>query len=266
MKIKLLLVTFIICCTSMMFGQTIFMKDFYKGKKSLTLDYNRADFDGAENKTFSGFYKLTYVHPVSEDYSIEGSISYLNNAYNDFASMDNGFGNIYLGVNKKYDSGKSNLSLGIYLPTASNDVLLMNAIIPATYNMGLVNTVGMMIRGNYAYHKVCESGLILGIEVGPDFFIATEENGSADDVIAYLHAAGRIGYKIDNFKIYGEITNYVNVTSDIDKFKNRFINNVGLGASYKVNDFEFGLNYKNTFEDYPSYNNDFGVSVKFSGF
>jgi len=265
MKIKLLIIISVLFCSSLMFGQSIFMRDFYSGKNSINLDYNRASFENTSNKTLGGFYRFTYVHPISKRHSIETSIGYFNNTYDKAENLNNGFSNLYLGINKLYNSGKSNLSLGVFLPTTSEKMLMLNAMLSSSYHFGLLGKNRVVIKGNYAYHNIAENGLIIGIETGPDFFIATK-NVYTDRFVIFLHAAGRIGYKIDDFKIYGEVTNLVNVTSYFQKFKNRFVNHMGIGVSYKINNIEFGINYKNTFEDLPKYNNSFGVTLKLSGF
>lgn len=267
MKTKFILLSIILVFINSISAQSLYMKDFYDGKSSLSLIFNRISMDVIQQQTLSGYYEIRYLQPVSNSLSVEGMVSYHNNrTENDYPSEKSGIGNIYLGINKLTESGNSNYSLGLYLPTISDENYPNIACYYHSYDLGNISKDGIILRGNYSYRKIKDSGFLYGVEVGPDFFIDTKGD-SRDGVEMYIHAAGRIGYKSDGFMIFGEISNLFVVTEDPGDFKDRFLNHLGVGASYSFNHFEVGLNYKNTFEDYASfYKNGLGFNIKFFGF
>lgn len=267
MKTRFFLLIIVILWFSSLSAQSIYMKDFYNGKRSILVTLNRVNMDESHQQTFSGLYKIGYTHPITDNLSIEGMISYHNNRTDDdYPANESGIGNIYLGINKLSESGNSNYSLGLYLPTMSDKT---DANLYSYYHLYDVSNLArnrLILTGNYSYQKISKSGFIFRIEVGPDVFIDTKGD-ARDKVEMNIRAAGQIGYKIDGFKIFGEISNLFFVTEDPGDFKDRFFNHFGVGASYALNNFEIGLNYKNTFEDYPSYyNGGLGINMKFFGF
>ena len=267
MKKQIFVVLSLIFLISTISAQSLFMKDFYTGKNSLSFNYNRLLYKGSQAKFFNGVYKLKYMQPVSKDLAIEGQISYINNSsknYNPFS--ESGIGNIYLGINKLTESGKSNYSLGVYLPTGGDRVLANPELLNNIYDVGNISNKGIVLRGNYQYRSISKSGLILGIEVGPDIWIATDSN-TKDGFEMFIHSAGRIGYNFSKFELFGEIGNRFILTEDLPEFKDRFGTHFGFGGTYKFKNYEIGVSYKNTFDN-TLFDTDgsFGISFRMNGF
>ena len=268
MKKQLLALLCLLFFISTLNAQSLFMKDFYDGKNSLSFNYSRLAYENSKSKLFNGVYKLGYMHPVSSNLAIEGQISYINNSGDTgfYSTSESGIGNIYLGINKLTDSGNSNYSLGIYIPTASDNVLTNPELFVTNYNMGELSNNGVLIRGNYQYQKKYRNGLILGIEAGPDFWIATNDD-TKDNFEMFIHAAGKIGYDFGKLKLFGEIGNQFIVTEDPTRFKDRFSTHFGLGAAYNFGNYEIGFNYKNTFDKTATdVTGSFGVNFRMIGF
>lgn len=267
MKTYYLLSVFFIFSFSSIYSQSLYMKDFYDGKKTINFSVERAYSSGITLGTLNGFYKLNYIHPISKSLSLEAMVSYHNNSFdNTFYETKSGIGNIYLGINKLSESGNVNYSLGLYLPTRSDDVPLNPGSNYCGYEVGDVFANGFLLKGNYLFQKKNSSGLILAFEAGPDIFIRTDE-GNVDRVVGFLHCAGKIGYEFNNFTVFGEISNLLNVTSKIDKIKDRFSNSYGLSGSYTFTNFKLGLSYKNSFDEYlNSYDGNIGLNFSFFGF
>ncbi len=192
-----------------------------------------------EPSFLSGNYKLNFSVPVSDKINVMAilpfSVISYEYGYGTFKVEENetGVGNIFLGIQTKprvNEISNSYYTAGIYLPTAEKKTAL-TGIFTNYYDLQGFTPDALGFYGNYAYHRIEEEGPSFGIEVGPNLIIGVGDFNSETDF--YVHYGTGAGYTYKRFAINFELLGLLLLTSDTEKFEDRFIHMVNLGAQWK---------------------------------
>ena len=107
--------------------QTIPKEKPQLGLKFLRPNFKQNFFWGNDMSILSGSYDFYFNIPVSPKFNLVGSLPFTTFSAKDEDS-ESGIGNIYVGIQSKHLSksgNNSSLSLGIFLPTATDDFFPM---------------------------------------------------------------------------------------------------------------------------------------------
>ena len=127
-------------------------------------------------------------------------------------------------------------------PTADDDLgHLLYGVFTNTEEMFKYFPDAMTLTGNYAYINHDESGLRLGLQVGPDLLIPTDDGGDTEFLMHYGLTAG---YSGERFAALTELMGLMYVTEDFDEFSDRFAHSIDFGVSYVSPHFMPGVFYK----------------------
>jgi len=214
-------------------AQNLLFQTMPKDKSQLGLRFMRPNFDGDDDLSIlSGAYDLYCNIPVSPKINLVGSLPYTIFSAKGEDSKS-GIGNIYVGIQTKQmsESGNnSNLSMGIFLPTATDDFSpMVLGVYSNYYEIQKYFPDMLTIYGNFAYFRNQSSEAIFGIEIGPNLFIPTEDNGF-DDAELFAHYGISCGFKMTNVTLSAELAGLAFISEDIDNFEDRFIHSLAFGA------------------------------------
>jgi hypothetical protein len=132
-------------------------------------------------------------------------------------------------------------SLGFYLPTSAEEIQFMG-ILTHLEKVYRYTPDLLTFYGNYGYFKSFNSGIRLGLEVGPDISFPWES--TAGDIELYFHYGVTAGYSGKYFMLNAELQGLVIITEEADELSDRFVHSVNLGASYVGDMFTAGVFYK----------------------
>lgn len=225
-----------------------------------TIPSDKAQFDARFEKPFfssltslstlSGVYQFSLNIPISSKLNLISDIPYMYsnykivNSYRNTELTQNGFGNIFIGVqtNQPTINGrKSTVSFGVFLPTAEKK-LGFNGLFTNYYDFQkyTLNSWGFIF--NYAYYKFSNNGLYYGLEVGPNISIQTIAKRTLTDI--FMHYGINVGYKIDKLLLNVEFLGIAIITEDTNNFGDRFVNLLDFGAQWKGTSLTPKLFYK----------------------
>lgn len=236
-------IIFMISTTLLIFNtlcaQTFDLQSIPSDKKQFGVSYNRPFYKNSfDISTFSGVYQLSMNIPVSSKLNIIGNIPFIatsysiNYGYGEYNYSENGLGNIFIGMQtniKPIDNKKSIFTFGLYVPTASEKAAF-NGAIADYYYMSKYNPNSLGIYFNYAFHKLNAEGLKYGFEIGPNLMIPTKGNGAETEFLAHYGIIG--GYQIKQITLSLEFVGVVIISEDIQKFEDRFVNMLNIGAQW----------------------------------
>ncbi len=254
-------------------AQTLDLQTIPNNKIQFGFNFNKAFYTShTDMSASSGVYQLYVNIPVSSKLNIIGDIPYLNTSYDinygfgEFSYSENGFGNIFVGIQTKpkmMDDKRSIFTLGLFLPTAAEQASL-NGVLADYYNFSkyLPNTFGFYF--NYAYHRINTEGFNYGLELGPNLLIPTKNNNSETELFAHYGIIA--GYQIDKLLLNLEIIGIAVISQDIDNFGDRFINMLNIGAQWRESTVTPKIFYKIYLRDDIRHNIDgvLGIGVNIS--
>ena len=228
-------------------AQTFLFQSLPKDNTQFGLRYLRPNFEAdIDMSTFSGIYDLYVNIPASSSINLVGSIPFTAMAIEGEES-ESGIGDIYIGLQTRLESSTDNnsiLSFGVFLPTASEDKYSLNfmGLFTNYYELQkyLPNTLTLYM--NYAYHSTQPEGAMFGFEIGPNFWIPTDDNG--DETELFIHYGFNVGFQARNLAIFTELAGIALITEDIDEFGDRFSHSLAFGAHWTGNTMRPGIFYK----------------------
>ncbi len=238
---KSLLLILTIFSFDLLYAQKLELQSISSGKYQFGFNFNKVFYSTDVNmSTFSGVYQLFWNVPVSSGLNIIGNIPYITTSYHidfvyfgDYEFSENGFGNIFLGLQtngKPEDSKRSIYSFGLYLPTASDRAAINGYLADYYYfTKYLRNTLGIYF--NYAFHKIEEEGFNYGFEIGPDLIIPIGDNNSDVELMVHYGILG--SFVINKFILNMEFLGIATLTSDVNDFGDRFVNMINIGVQWK---------------------------------
>ncbi|MDZ7288982.1 MAG: transporter [candidate division KSB1 bacterium] len=229
-------------------AQTFLLQALPEAKATFGLRFMRPNFDGdSELSTLSGTYDLFVNVPVSSKLNLVGALPFTTVAFGGEDS-ESGIGDIYVGLqtrNHSSTASRMGLSVGVFLPTASEDKEMTNFFgILANYHelqRSLLNT--LTLYGNLAYRSTQPGGALFGLEFGPQLFIPTKDTDDRQvELFAHYGLAG--GFRLSNVAIFGEFMGLFIATEDFENFGDRFTHSIAFGAQVTDNAVRPGIFYQ----------------------
>ncbi len=226
-------------------AQNFLLQTMPKNVSQLGLRFMRPNFEeDAELSLLSRTYDLYVNIPVSSKINLVGSLPFTTFAAKDEDS-ESGIGNIYVGFQTKpvpEFGNKSSLSMGVFLPTATDEASPMFlGIYSNYYEFQKYISDLVTVYGNYSYQKDQSSGPVFGVEIGPNLFIPTKDDGEAE-LFAHYGISG--GFKITNVTLSAEIVGLALISEDVENFEDRFIHSLAFGAQWTGNNIRPGVFYE----------------------
>ncbi len=216
-----------------------------KDKPQLGLRFMRPNLDGDDDLSIlSGAYDLYFNIPVSPKINLVRSLPYtIFSAKGE--DSEGGIGSIYVGIQTKpmSESGNnSSLSLGIFLPTTADDFSPMVLGWYSNYYEIQKYIPDMLtVYGSYSYSMNQSRGPIFGLEIGPNLFIPTKDDG---DVELFAHYGISGGLKMSNIMFSAELVGLAIISEDIDDFEDRFTHSLAFGAQWTGSNIKPGIYYQ----------------------
>jgi hypothetical protein len=227
-------------------GQMFFFQDLPVDKTKLGFRYLRPDFKDVEGLSIlSGVYDFSVSIPVSPKLNIVGSVPFAAIGADD-TETESSIGNIYVGLQHRLNSGAEKFfsaSLGVFLPTAPEDKPgpMFMGIFTNYYELQKYFPNVLTISGNVAYHRIKSNDFIFGVELGPNIFIPTKDDGETE---VYIHYGLTAGYRFNTVDLKAELVGIGIITEDVDEFGDRFINDLAFGVHWNRGAFRPGVFYK----------------------
>lgn len=212
-------------------AQYFLLQNIPGNRSELGLRFMRPNFshDGGDLSLLSGVYDLNVSIPFGEGLSFTGAFPFSSFSASG-EGTESGIGNIYLGIQTRppaASANKSNLSFGIFLPTASDEFApMILGLYSNYYEMQKYISDLMTVYGNYAFCRE-QSNVIFSFEIGPNIFIPTKK-GREGELFAHYGIFG--GLKLNPLILGAELTGVAVISEDIDDFEDRFVHAVCFGA------------------------------------
>jgi hypothetical protein len=239
---------FLLLPTFVLLGQGLYMDMVPSGKAKIDFRYLRPIFEwGNRLSFFSGAYDLSVSIPVNSGLNIVANLpmGVIGARYGDNSASS--ICNISLGVKKTLKSrgkGLAFMSFNVYLPTMPNSEYEVGAL--AFY----ANYIQMQrYRPNYfalssklAYHNMEESGVVYGMEFGPNVFVFS---GDEDDEGTQLNLSygGYVGLRGYRLLFTAELDGILLLTGKDFNLGERLYNRATFGLQYKIGRFKPGVYY-----------------------
>jgi hypothetical protein len=163
---------------------------------------------------------------------------------------ESGIGNIYLGAQARpgnsVDNGM-NISLGVYLPTASEKKGEAHFLGFLTNFHELQRSLPelLTIYGNFAYHYRQINRGMFGFEIGPQLLVPTERG----DAELFGHYGLSGGLPLTNAAFFAELLGVFIISEDVEDFGNRFTHSLAFGAQLTMSQVRPGLFYMLPLDD-----------------
>ena len=204
-------------------------------------------FEYEDLSILSGIYDFTVSFPLGPRWNIVGSLPFL--LFNDDeGEEDSGIGNLYLGVqiHNENDSGSRYYgSVGVFVPTISEDKLWtigLMGIFTNWYEAHKYVSDVFTFHGNVAYRYSKPNGPIVGVEIGPNVWINTEDVG--DDVELFMHYGISAGYQFSQFAILTELVGLGMLTEEGEDLGDRFTHTLTVGVNWMSSVIRPGVFYQ----------------------
>ena len=254
-------------------AQTLDLQAIPNDKIQFGFNFNKAFYtSNTDMSTLSGVYQLYVNVPVSSKLNIIADIPYLNTSFDvnfgfgQLSYNENGFGNIFLGIQTKpkiMDERRSIFTFGLFLPTAAEQASV-NGLFADYYSFSkyLPNTFNFYF--NYAYHYLNTEGFNYGLELGPNLLIPTESSSYETELFAHYGIIA--GYQINKLLLNLEVTGIVVISQEVDNFGDRFMHALSIGAQWRETTVTPKIFYKIYLRDDISKNVDgvLGIGVNIS--
>jgi hypothetical protein len=235
------------------FGQTFNLQSIPKDVPQLSFTFEKPYFgqDNIEEELLNGVFQLSANFSVGEKVNIIVSIPFVKVDYQRdsyYAESryysEAGFGNLFVGMQLNPPKGINNhsiISFGVYLPTAQ-EAAARHALFNNYYNLESYYYKTLGLYFNYAYHRSFQSGFNYGFEIGPNVLIPAEERYGGNEL--FLHFGGRVGYKVNDVTASIEYLGMMIVSSGIDSFYDRIIQQLNVGANWNAGIFSPKIYYR----------------------
>jgi len=222
-------------------AQNLLFQTMPKDKPQLGLRFMRPKFEeDIDLSLLSGTYDLYFNIPLSPKLNLIGSLPYTVFSAKDEDS-ESGIGSIFVGIQTKPMTENSSLSMGIFLPTAKDELYTMIlGTISNYYEFQKYFPDMLTIYGNYGYYRNQSNGAIFGAEIGPNLFIPTKDEG---DVELFAHYGISAGFKITNLTLSAELEGMAIISEDIDDFEDRFVHSIAFGGQWTGTNIKPGIFY-----------------------
>ena len=222
-------------------AQNFYMEPSVHDKTSVGIRYLRPFFkEGEQLSGLAGTYEFSIRYSLNPRLKIIASIPYSIYSEKEIET-ESGVGNLYLGLQIPQKNQKTNISVGINFPTASDSKMYPNVIgfFADYYRFNNYIPESFTFYGNFAYRSKNTDGAILALEAGPNVLISTGGN----DFEMYLHYGLQGGYRFKSLSIFAELTGLMVLSEkDID-FSDRVVHNLSFGAEYSFNKLSLGVFY-----------------------
>jgi hypothetical protein len=227
-------------------AQNFLFQTMPTNKPQLGLKFMRPNFKrGLDLSLLSGAYDLYFNIPVNSKINIVGSLPFATFSAKDEDS-ESGIGNIYVGFQTRQVSefgNKTSLSIGIFVPTATDELSPMAVGIYSNYYEFQKYIHDMLtVYGNFSYYKYQSRRAIFGVEIGPNLFIPTKKDGGDVELFAHYGISG--GFNLTNIVISAEFAGLAFISEDIDDFGDRFIHSLAFGAQWTGGNVRPGIFYE----------------------
>ncbi len=223
-------------------AQNLLFQTMPKDKPQFGLRFMRPNFEeDIDLSLLSGTYDLYFNIPVGHKLNLIGSIPYSIFSAKDEDS-EGGIGSIYVGIQTKPKTENSCLSLGIFLPTATDEFSpFLVGLYSNYYELQKYVPDLLTIYGNYSYYKDQARGAVFGVEIGPNLWIPTKDDG---DVELLAHYGISAGFKMTSVTFNAELEGLAIITEDIDNFEDRFTHSLAFGAQWTGSNIKPGIYYQ----------------------
>jgi hypothetical protein len=232
-------------------AQSFILQDPPANKTNLTLRYFRPHFKWAQSSLsfFSGAYDLTFNIPVSPKMNFVGSLPFATiGGSNSDSESESGFGNISVGLQYKLKSTAENAAaatFGVCTPTmsAKHEGPFFMGVYSDYYEFHKFFPKLLTVYGNLAYHVFKADGLLLNAEIGPYLMIPTEAEDESDtELLLHYGIAG--GYRFSSIAFKVELAGHFFVTGEAEKFEDRFMHMLAVGAQWTRGSIRPGIFYQ----------------------
>lgn len=238
---------FVMLSVQTLVAQTFLFQSQAENRTKVGLRFLRPNFAGdSQLSTFSGTYDFWVNAPVgSSRLNIVGAVPF--NAFSaENVDGESGIGNIYLGAQARLGNSTDmgmNISLGVYLPTASEKK-------EDAHFLGLVGNFHelqrslpevLTIYGNFAYHYRQINRGMFSFEIGPQLLVPTGELSGDAELFGHYGFAG--GFPLANVAFFAELLGVFIVTEDFNDFGDRFTHALAFGAQLTTSQVRPGLFY-----------------------
>jgi hypothetical protein len=230
-------------------AQTFLFQSQAENRTKVGLRFLRPNFAGNSNlSTFSGTYDLWVNAPVGGSrLNLVGAVPF--NAFSADATDsegESGIGNIYLGAQARLGNSTDmgmNISLGVYLPTASEKKEDAHFLGLLTNFHELQRSLPevLTIYGNFAYHYRQINRGMFGFEIGPQLLVPTGELSGDAELFGHYGFAG--GFPLANVTFFAEVLGVFIISEDVEDFSDRFNYSLALGAQLTAARVRPGLFY-----------------------
>ncbi len=226
-------------------AQTFLFQSQAENRTKVGLRFLRPNFAGdSQLSTFSGAYDFWVNAPVGGSrVNIVGAVPF--NAFSaEGVDGESGIGDIYFGaqahLGNSADYG-TNISLGVFLPTASEkkDDAHFLGLLTNFHELQRSLPDVLTIYSNFAYHYRQISRGMFGVEIGPQLLVPTE--GGDVELFGHYGLAG--GFPLANVAFFAELLGVFIVTEDYDDFGDRFTHSLAFGAQLTTSQVRPGLFY-----------------------
>lgn len=251
MKSRLMIYTVIGLLMNLLFSavsaQTFLFQDFPLSGPQLGMRYLRPFYEGGEELSFiSGVYDFSFNVPISSKVNWVGSIPFSHFAFK-YGFDESDVQNIYCGlqIRHRYMRGQnSSFSLGVFLPTASNDKYMASsaALFANVYQLPKYRPNMWTLYGNFTYRSFKREGPIWGFEAGPDYLIPKKNSGEKSEL--YMHYGLTAGFRATQLAVLAEFASTGLVSGNAGHFGERFNHAVTLGAQWIGSGVRPGVFYK----------------------
>jgi len=226
-------------------AQNFLFQTMPKNKSQLGLRFMRPNFEwDTDLSLLSGTYDLYFNIPVGPRINLIGSLPFTTFSAKDEDS-ESGIGNIYVGIQTKpiSESGNnSNISAGIFLPTATDEFAPMFlGLYSNYYEIQKYFSDMLTVYGNYSFSMNHSRGAIFGLEIGPNLFIPTKDDG---DVELFAHYGIFGGFKLTSVMFSVELEGLAIISEDMEEFEDRFVHSLAFGAQWIGSNIRPGIFYE----------------------
>jgi hypothetical protein len=210
-----------------------------------TLRFLHPSVDGLT--PLSGTYELFLDNPYGPRSSFQAIISYAIMKSDDWDEIQNGLGNIYVGLAHRFsEEGPTvtSLAYGVYLPTLGT-----GDPIPYMTQTHFQNpcryTEEVGLTASYRYHHVIAQGLTYGVEIGPHLLFFRNDS---PDIIAHYGFSG--GFQRGKTTVLGEFYGIMWLDDELRELGDYFWNHsITVGAELRAGSFHPGVFYQAPLEE-----------------
>jgi hypothetical protein len=228
-------------------AQTFLFQSQAENRTKAGLRFLRPNFAGnSQLSTFSGTYDLWVNAPIGGSrLNLVGAVPF--NAFSaEGVDGESGIGNIYLGAQTRLGNSADmgmNISLGVYLPTASEkkeDAHFLG-LVANFHELQRSLPEVLTIYGNFAYHYRQINRGMFSFEIGPQLLVPTGDLSGDAELFGHYGFAG--GFPLANVAFFAELLGVFIISEDVEDFGDRFNYSLALGAHLTSAQIRPGLFY-----------------------